>query len=88
MPITDKVHPLYAVRLWRMGKSLVFPLYTAVANALHAEQGDLLLVRVHPPYITMRVGRPDSLMPVEQFTENELPPEWPKARKTGDERSR
>ena len=69
MPITDVAHPLYAVRLWRTGKSVVFPIYSAVLKALHADVGDLLLVRVHPPYITLRVARPESLMPVEQFTD-------------------
>ncbi len=88
MPITDKAHPLYAVRIWRAGKSVVFPIYQAVLQAIHAMPGDLLLVRVHPPYITVRVARPESLMPVEQFTDQELPPEWPKKAAAPDERSR
>ena len=88
MPITGKPHPLYAVRLWNHGKSVIFPLYHAVMKALNANVGDLMLVRVHPPYITLRVARPESLMPVEQFTEEELPPHWPPTKLAGDTRSR
>ena len=76
-PITSKAHPLYAVRLWTWGKGIVLPVYAAVLEALHAKAGDLMLVRVHPPYITLRVVHPETLMPVEQFTDRELPPSWP-----------
>ena len=86
--ITSKAYPLYAARVWKWGKSTVFPLYSAVLAAIHCVPGDLLLVRVHPPYITLRVARPESVMPVEQFTDAELPPSWPSANLAKDERSR
>ena len=88
MPITGKAHPLYAVRLWKHGNTTIFPIYHAVLKALNAVVGDLMLVRVHPPYITLRVARPESLMPVEQFTEADLPPQWPTAKPATDERTR
>ena len=86
--ITIKAHPLYAARVWKWGKSTVFPLYSAVLAAMHCVPGDLLLVRVHPPYITLRVAHPESVMPVEQFTDAELPPSWPNKAPGAYERSR
>jgi hypothetical protein len=69
--------PLYLVKIWKMGSSTVFPLYKALLAAIHAGKDDLLIVRVHPPYVTFRVAHPDSLMPVEAFSEHVLPPAWP-----------
>ncbi len=80
--------PLYVVKIWRMGSSVVFPLYKALLAALHASPDDLLLVRVHPPYVTFRVAHPDQVMPVDRFGPDELPPDWPKKLGTADERSR
>lgn len=69
--------PLYLVKIWKMGSSMVFPLYKAVLAAIHAGKDDLLLCRVHPPYVTFRVVHPDAVMPVEAFEEHVLPPDWP-----------
>ncbi len=70
------LHPLYAARLWRMGKSLVFPLYEAVIDAIQATPGDLVLVRVHLPYVTFRIAVPDLTMPIPRFGADELPPSY------------
>lgn len=80
--------PLYLVKIWRMGSSVVFPLYKGLLEVLHATPGDMLLVRVHPPYVTFRVAHPDQVMHVENFSEADLPQEWPKKLASGDERSR
>jgi hypothetical protein len=47
-----------------MGKSVVFPLYKDVMNAIGAEPGSLILVKVHPPYVSFRVVRPGEDIPV------------------------
>lgn len=70
------LYPLYANRLWRMGKQLVFPLYTSVIEALGARAGDLVLIRVHLPYVTFRIANPDLTMPVPRFNGEELPPSY------------
>ena len=70
--------PLYLVKIWRMGSSVVFPLYKALLEALHATPDDLLIIRVHPPYVTFRVAHPEQIMPVERFEEADLPTSWPK----------
>jgi hypothetical protein len=80
--------PLYVVKIWRMGSSVVFPLYKALLGALHASPDDLLLVRVHPPYVTFRVAHPDQLLSVDRFGPEDLPPEWPPTPNTADRRSR
>jgi len=83
-----ELHPLYAARLWRMGKSLVFPLYEAVIAALDCKPGDLVLVRVHLPYITFRIAHPDLAMPIPRFTASELPPSYAELLKDIAERLR
>jgi hypothetical protein len=83
-----ELHPLYAARLWRMGKSLVFPLYEAVITALGAKPGDLVLVRVHLPYVTFRIAHPDLTMPIPRFTPGELPPSYAELLKDIAERLR
>jgi hypothetical protein len=70
------VHPLYAARLWSHGKQLIFPLYVAIQEALNARPGDLVLVRVHLPFVTFRIANPDLTMPVPRFTGEELPPTY------------
>lgn len=75
--MTKELHPLYAARIWQMGKSVVFPLYAAVMEAIGAKAGDLVLVRVHPPYVTFRVANPKGAVPTEGFDPAELPPLWP-----------
>lgn len=70
------LHPLYACRLWRMGKQLVFPLYTSIIEHLQAHAGDLVLVRVHLPYVTFRIAVPDITMPIPRFEECDLPPSY------------
>lgn len=59
-----------------MGKQLVFPLYTSIIEHLGAHAGDLLLVRVHLPYVTFRIANPDLAMPIPQFDECDLPPSY------------
>lgn len=72
----EKLHPLYAVRLWSQGKQLIFPLYVALIDAIQAKAGDLLLVRVHLPYVTFRIANPDLTLPVPRFSDHELPPTY------------
>lgn len=70
------LHPLYATRLWAHGKQLVFPLYDAMIKALSARAGDLVLVRVHLPFVTFRIANPDLSMPIPRFSPEELPPSY------------
>lgn len=74
--MTEKLRVLFAGRIWRMGKSVVFPLPKLLMNALGARPNDLVMCRVHPPYVTFRVANPDTIIPVEQFGSEELPPSW------------
>jgi hypothetical protein len=86
MPHTGQ--PLYVVKIWKVGHGFAFPLYRALLEVLHAAADDLLLIRVHPPYVTFRVAHPDNLLNVERFTDEDLPPEWPKKADAADERGR
>jgi hypothetical protein len=86
VPLTGQ--PLYVVKIWRMGSSVVFPLYKLLLDAIHAGAGDLLLIRVHPPYVTFKVAHPELMIPVERFTREELPEEPPAMLRRIDSRSR
>jgi len=68
--------PLYAARLYRQGAQLVFPLYTQIVRALEAVPGDLVLVRVHLPFVTFRVCRPDMSVPLHFLDEGVVPPTY------------
>ena len=72
----DALHALYACRLWTMGKQLVFPLYTAIIRELGARSGDLVLVRVHLPFVTFRIANPDLTMRIPRFEADDLPPTY------------
>jgi hypothetical protein len=74
---SENVHPIYTVKLWKQGASNTVPLYAAVMAAIGARPGDLLMVRVHPPYVTLRVARPEKMVPIDTFGPEMLPPSWP-----------
>jgi antitoxin component of MazEF toxin-antitoxin module len=74
--MSDTVYPLFAARIWRMGASVVFPLAKMLMQALDAKPGDLVLVRVHLPYVTFRIANPDLTLPVPRFRPEELPPSY------------
>jgi hypothetical protein len=47
-----------------MGKSVVFPLYKDARDAVGITVGSLVLIKIHPPYITFRAIRPGEDIPV------------------------
>lgn len=75
--MTQNSYPLYPARIWRMGRSSVFPLYKQVMEAIGAKIGDLVLIRVHPPYVTFRIAHPNAAIPDDTFEGKDLPPSWP-----------
>jgi hypothetical protein len=76
MAVAQKAHPMYAARLWRMGKSIVFPLYAAVVDVLRAQPGDLFLIWVHPPFITLRLADLGAMRPIDHFQQDDLLESW------------
>ncbi len=84
---TQKDAPLYVVKPWRYGKQRVFPLYKALLEHLDFDldnPDEMLIIRVHPPFVTIRVAKPERLIPVENFDPAVLPPAWPHQRKRAD----
>lgn len=73
-PSKTQAFSLYAIRLWRMKNYLLLPIYPAVCEAMGFVPNTMVLVRIHRPYITFRALREYSDMPVETFTEKDLPP--------------
>lgn len=72
-----KLYPLYTVMTWKVGNGVVFPLYHVVRNALGLHPGDLLIARVHAPYLTIRRAQPERVVPIDTFGPEVLPPSWP-----------
>lgn len=75
-----KLHPLYVIKPWRASGQVVFPIYSVVLQAIDFDQrngGELLIVRVHEPWVTFRVARPDKLFPLPDVRFEELLPVWP-----------
>ena len=72
-----KLYPLYTVMTWKLGNGVVFPLYRVVRQALGMHTGNLLIARVHVPYLTIRVAQPERIIPIDDFGPEVLPPSWP-----------
>ena len=72
-----KLYPLYTVMTWRVGNGVVFPLHQVVREALGVRPGDLLIARVHGPYLTIRRAQPERAIPIDTFGPEVLPPSWP-----------
>jgi len=70
--------PIYVARVWKQGSATVFPLCKLACRLLGVTPGQKVLIRVHPPYVTFRLVDPDELIPVGGFTQQELPPAWPR----------
>jgi len=69
--------PLYVVKVWRTGTSLVFPLYKAVLELLGWRESSLLIVRVYPPFLILRVADPASVLSLKEIPREVFPPAWP-----------
>lgn len=83
----DYPRPLYVVKPWRMQNRLLLPLYDVVLESLHFDldkPDELLICRLHAPYLTIRVAQPEKLFPLNAFDLRALPPTWPPHRKEGE----
>lgn len=72
--MTGKSFPLYAQRVWENGSGLCFALPKGLCAQIGLAVGDVVVVRVHPPFASLRVLRKEIAVPVEGFTAEELPP--------------
>lgn len=72
-----RLYPLYTVMTWKLGNGVVFPLHKVVLATLGWHPGDLLIARVHAPYMTIRLAQPERVIPIDTFGPEVLPPSWP-----------
>lgn len=75
-----KLHALYVVKPWRTGAQVVFPIYDVVLSAIGFDKRDtkeLLIARVHAPWVTFRVARPERVFPLPDVRFDEIVPAWP-----------
>jgi hypothetical protein len=73
----EQDYPLWVIPIWNWGGSVVLPLTKTVRAKLGAMRGDVLIARIHGPYLTLRVARPEKVIPVDDFGPEVLPPSWP-----------
>jgi hypothetical protein len=75
-----KWHPLYVIKPWRSGPHFVLPIYLPVLRMLGFDllnPQELFIVRVHPPYMSIRVAHPPKVFPLTDVDLAALPPAWP-----------
>lgn len=66
--------PLFAVRVKRWGNSLCFVLPRNLREDLHIGEGDIIAIRLKPPYGHFCVWPMNRLAPLEDVSVDELPP--------------
>lgn len=74
--------PLYTVKLWRMGASIVLSIQKGVRERLHWQAEQLLIARIHGPFLILRAADPPSDFPLTQIPSDAWPPPWPDAKAT------
>lgn len=75
-----KWHPLYVLRPWKTGEHIMLPLYRPVLRILGYDfqnDNELLIIRVHPPFVTFRVAHPPQIFPLTDVELAAMPPAWP-----------
>jgi len=74
------------MRPWRVKHRILLPLYDPVLEALNFDldkPDELLICRLHAPFLSVRVARPEKLFAMSPLHENALPPAWPARTKVG-----
>jgi hypothetical protein len=67
---------LYVARPYYQGNSVVLVLEKALREELGWRPGDLLMIRLHKPYATLRVGVPQDAIDLRALKPDDLPPSW------------
>ncbi len=66
--------PLIAVRVKRWGSSLAFIIPRNLRDDLHIGEGDIIAIRIKPPYGHFCVWPINKLVPLGEVNLDELPP--------------
>ncbi len=76
--------PLYTARCWKSGASWCIVVPRDVRKALKLLPGDLVIMRLHEPYVTIRRGDADAFMPLSKMKLEDMPPAWPGGKKDAE----
>lgn len=71
-----QLYPLMCTRLWKHGKTLMFPVHSGLVDALRCGPRDLVLIRMHLPFVTFRIVEPYLSLPIGRFDHPDLPPSY------------
>lgn len=65
---------LFMAKPYQQGGSVVMVLDKDLRERLGLRPGDVVIMRVHGPYVTMRRAVPDLLVPLTDLHADDLPP--------------
>jgi len=65
---------LFMAKPYQQGNSVVMVLERDLREKLQLRPGDLVIMRVHGPYCTIRRAVPEVLVPLTDLHANDLPP--------------
>lgn len=71
-------YPLFVMKVKKWGTSQAIILPTAMRKHLNISLGDIIAIRVHPPYATFCVWRGDVAVSLRDIPVRALPPLNPK----------
>lgn len=73
----DTNRVLFVAKPYVQGNSVVVVLERELREALGWRPGDIILIRLHKPYATLRRGVPELAIPMADIHLEDLPPAWP-----------
>jgi hypothetical protein len=66
----------FVAKPYYQGNGVVMVLEKPLRDALEWRPGDLVLIRLHEPYATLRVGKPQDAIDLRALKPEDLPPAW------------
>jgi len=69
--------PIYTTKLTKSGNSWVLSIERDLREALGLVPGDIIVMRLHAPYVTLRRAVPEREIPLTDLNPACFPPSWP-----------
>lgn len=68
---------LYTTKAFKVGNAVGMYLDREVREQLRIMPGDLIMLRLTPPYVVIRRAEPERDIPMSDISRGMLPPAWP-----------
>lgn len=69
--------PIYTSKLAKGGNAVVMYVDREIREALGLKPGDMVMMRLSPPYVILRKAIPEREIPMTDISRAMLPPSWP-----------